>query len=220
MHRKESAVLVNRSMITQIESCLREVLGKPTIKSILISSHFEEGIGRGWRIPAVFRWLALTLWQISHSKTYLAISRLIRVHQKFCFKSWYIFVLPGCIENLDRWASSNIYLQSLWSLGTTIHSLNHKTPSGSTRKHLYFLSPCDIFCLMILTPLLRCWARTILSLSVAWTERWFKSPWGTISRLSFLISQQRVSLKASTDKQEQCALRLSASAMTLALPGW
>jgi hypothetical protein len=40
-----------------------------------------------------------------------------------------------------------------------------------------------------------------------------------ISRLSFLISQQRVSLKASTDKQEQCALRLSASATTLALPG-
>jgi hypothetical protein len=51
-------------------------------------------------------------------------------------------------------------------------------------------------------------------------ERWFKPPWGMISRLSFLISQQRVSLNASTDKQEQCALRLSASAMTLALPGW
>jgi hypothetical protein len=59
----------------------------------------------------------------------------------------------------------------------------------------------------------------MLSLSVTSTERWFKSPWGMISRLSFLISQQRVSLKASTDKQEQCALRLSASAMTLALPG-
>jgi hypothetical protein len=32
------AVLVNRLMITQMESCLREVLGKPMIKSILISS--------------------------------------------------------------------------------------------------------------------------------------------------------------------------------------
>jgi hypothetical protein len=59
----------------------------------------------------------------------------------------------------------------------------------------------------------------MLSLSVASTERWFKSPWGMISRLSFLISQQRVLLKASTDKQEQYALRLSASATTLALPG-
>jgi hypothetical protein len=33
-------------MITQIESCLKEVLGKLTIKSILISSHFQEGIDR------------------------------------------------------------------------------------------------------------------------------------------------------------------------------
>jgi hypothetical protein len=72
---------------------------------------------------------------------------------------------------------------------------------------------------MILTPLLRYCARTMLSLSMALTERWFKSPWGMISRLGFLISQQRVSLKASIDKQEQCALRLSASATTLALPG-
>jgi hypothetical protein len=148
--------------------------------------------------------------------TYLAISHFMRVHQKFCFKSWYILVLPGCIENLDKWVSSNICLRSLWSLGTTIRSLNHKIPSWSTQKHLYFPSPCVIFCLMILTPLLRCYARTMLSLSVASTERWFKPPWGMISRLSFLISQQRVSLKASTDKQEQCALRLSASATTLA----
>jgi hypothetical protein len=32
-------------------------------------------------------------------------------------------------------------------------------------------------------------------------------------------SQQSFSLKASTDKQEQCALWLSASATTLTLPG-
>jgi hypothetical protein len=123
---RKCAVLVNRSTITQMESYLKEVLGKPTIKSILISSHFQEGIDRGWRIPVVFKWLALTLWQTSHSETYLAISRFIRVQQKFCFRSWYIFVLPGCIENLDRWASSNICLRSLWSLGTTIRSLNHE----------------------------------------------------------------------------------------------
>jgi hypothetical protein len=47
MHGKECAVLVNRSTITQMESCLSEVLGRPTIKSILMSSHFQEGIGRG-----------------------------------------------------------------------------------------------------------------------------------------------------------------------------
>jgi hypothetical protein len=27
-----------------MESCLREVLGKPTIKSMLIFSHFQEGM--------------------------------------------------------------------------------------------------------------------------------------------------------------------------------
>jgi hypothetical protein len=47
MHGKKWAVLVNLSTITQIESCFREVLGKPTIKSMLISSHFQEGMGRG-----------------------------------------------------------------------------------------------------------------------------------------------------------------------------
>jgi hypothetical protein len=98
-------------------------------------------MGRGWRTPAVLRWLALTLWQISHSKTYFAISRFIRVHQKFYFRSWYILVLPGCIENMDKWASSNICLWSLWSLGTMIRSLNHRIPSWSIRKHLYFPSP-------------------------------------------------------------------------------
>jgi hypothetical protein len=52
MHGKEMGGL---GLITQIKSCLWEVLGKPTIKSMLISSHFQEGMGRGQRIPAVFR---------------------------------------------------------------------------------------------------------------------------------------------------------------------
>jgi hypothetical protein len=31
------------------------VLGKPTIKSILISSHFQEGIGKGCNVPEVLK---------------------------------------------------------------------------------------------------------------------------------------------------------------------
>jgi hypothetical protein len=40
-------ILVNRSTITQIESYLWEVLGKPAMKFMLISSHFQEGMGKG-----------------------------------------------------------------------------------------------------------------------------------------------------------------------------
>jgi hypothetical protein len=51
----------------------------------------------------------INLWQlffgilhVSHSDTYLAISLFILVHQYRGFRSWYILVLPGCMENLER----------------------------------------------------------------------------------------------------------------------
>jgi hypothetical protein len=67
--------------MTQIESWCQEVLGKLTMKSMLRSSHFQDGMGRGCKVPATFKWLALILWQVSHSDTYLAISLFILVHQ-------------------------------------------------------------------------------------------------------------------------------------------
>jgi hypothetical protein len=39
--------LENQSMITQIESNLWDVIDKPTIKTMLISSHFYSGILSG-----------------------------------------------------------------------------------------------------------------------------------------------------------------------------
>jgi hypothetical protein len=39
----KSANLVNRSMITQIKSNFWAVIGKPTIKSMLMSSHYQSG---------------------------------------------------------------------------------------------------------------------------------------------------------------------------------
>jgi hypothetical protein len=69
------------------ESFFLVVRGKPTIKSILISSYFHTGIDKGWSTPADFKWLAFILWQVSHSDTYLAISTFILDHQKFSFKS-------------------------------------------------------------------------------------------------------------------------------------
>jgi hypothetical protein len=46
--------LVKRSTITHIESTLRAVGGKPTMKSMLISSHFQSGILRGYNNPLGF----------------------------------------------------------------------------------------------------------------------------------------------------------------------
>ena len=55
------ADFVRRSTITQIESYPLEVLGKPTMKSILMSSHFQDGILKGCKRTADLKWLALTL---------------------------------------------------------------------------------------------------------------------------------------------------------------
>jgi hypothetical protein len=37
------------------------VLGRPTMKSMLMSSHFHEGMDRGCKAPADFKWLAFIL---------------------------------------------------------------------------------------------------------------------------------------------------------------
>jgi hypothetical protein len=42
-------------MITQMESYFWDVLGRPTIKFILISSHFHDGMGSGWSVPDTLR---------------------------------------------------------------------------------------------------------------------------------------------------------------------
>jgi hypothetical protein len=63
------AIFVSRSMITQMESKPFAVLGNPTIKSILMSSHFQVGIGRDYNGPATFRCMALTRLQVSHLAT-------------------------------------------------------------------------------------------------------------------------------------------------------
>ena len=141
-------------------------------------------IGRGWRVPATFKWLAFTLWHVSHSTTHLTISLFIRVHQKFCLRSWYILVLPWWMENLERCASSKIYFCSSWFFGTTRRSLNHKIPLWSTRKHLYLFSPSSTFCLIIPTLLSCNCAMMTWSWSVSSTEMWVSEPWGIISKFS------------------------------------
>ena len=78
--RRKWSTLVNLSTATHMESWFSEVLGNPMIKSMLISSHFQEDIGSSCKALAALRWLSLTIWQVSHSDTYLAISLFILVH--------------------------------------------------------------------------------------------------------------------------------------------
>jgi hypothetical protein len=84
---RKCANLVSRSIMTQIESNYLDVVGNPVIKSIPISSHFQDRIGNGCNIPADFRRTTFTLRQVSHLTTYLAILIFILVHQNLCFKS-------------------------------------------------------------------------------------------------------------------------------------
>jgi hypothetical protein len=131
--------LVRQSTITHIESYLCVVRDNPTIKSMLMSSHFHSGMLKGWRFPAGFKWSALTLQHVPHLATYLMTSLFILVHQKLFLKSWYIFFVPGWIEYLEQCASSSILRRSSKSLVTTRWFLNHRTPLASSWKH--FTSP-------------------------------------------------------------------------------
>src|SRR5579883_3274268 len=131
--------------MTHIESCLWEVTGNPTMKSMLMSSHFQDGIGKGCNGPATFKWLALIRWQTSHSDTYLAISLFILVHHRFFLRSWYILLLPGWIASRVWCASLRTSFLSWWFLGTTSRFSNQSTSCPSWRKHLYLFSPSASF---------------------------------------------------------------------------
>jgi hypothetical protein len=72
--------------------------------------------------------------------TYSAISLFIPYHQNLFFRSWYIFSLPGCIEYVVSWASLRISFRIDLMLVTHSLSLNHTTPSASSRKSLPFPS--------------------------------------------------------------------------------
>src|SRR6266540_867522 len=156
-------------------------------------------------------------WHTSHSAIYLAISRFILVHQNLCFRSSYILVLLGWIENLERWASSKICFLNSRFLGTTSLFLNHMTPSWSCLKHKS--SPSLSFRLMWAIPWSLCWAAMICSLRVGTSSRFDTVPCGSIPMFNLSISAQSVVTGFSIRWQLQWLLRLNASATTLAFPG-
>jgi hypothetical protein len=173
--------------MTHIELYPREVRGKPTMKSIQIFSHFHSGMLKGCRFPGGLRWSTLTLWHVSHSDTYFAISRFIRVHQKFFFKSWYILLVPGWIEYCEQCASSMILRRSSKSFGTTRRSLNHRNPSTSCRKH--WASPNSNLRQRWPIPASVLWAAMTSSLMVRMRAMLFNLLCETTRRLGSLGSQ-------------------------------
>jgi hypothetical protein len=151
-------------------------------------SHFHSGMLKGCRFPAGLKWLALTLWHMSHSDTYFTISLFILVHQKLFFKSWYILLVPGWIVYLEQWASCMILRWSLKFFRTTRRSLNHRTPSASCRKHCS--SPNSNLVQRCLIPMSIFWVAMTSSLMVGIRAMLFKLPCGTTRRLISSGSQQ------------------------------
>ena len=101
------------------------------MKSMEISSHFQIGMGKGYKYHGVCMWSALTLPQVSHSTTYWVISCFILDHQYKWRKSWYILLLPRWIDNFEWWASFKIFLLTSSFDGTTNLSLYLTTPCSS-----------------------------------------------------------------------------------------
>jgi hypothetical protein len=102
------------------------------------------------------------------------------------------------------------------------HRLNRLNSKQRVTNRLAFriTLPSANFCFIIWKPSSLSWAKTILSYRLDSAEIAFRFPYSTISNRSFLKSSQKVSLYDSTVKQLQWTLRLSASATTLAFPGW
>jgi hypothetical protein len=136
----EWATFINRSTMIQIELYPAWVRGNPTMKSILISSHFHSGIFKGCSNPAGLWCSTFTLWQVSQRDTYSTMSLFIPYHQYRVFKSLYILVLPGWIEYVESWASRRISSLRCFRLGTHIRFPNHRVPWLSSKKALALLS--------------------------------------------------------------------------------
>jgi hypothetical protein len=210
------ATFVKRSTITHIESYSAWVRGNPTIKSILISSHFHSGIFKGCSSPVGLWCSAFTLWQVSHNDTYSTMSRFIPYHQYRVFKSLYILVLPGWIEYAESWASQSMSSLRCFRLGTHIRFSNHKVPWLSFEKSLVLLSLIN--CLISFNFASSNSPSQISASKVGSTYIVTVASF-TIVRLRYLISLHNSGRILLAKVALQYFLRLSASSTTLAFLG-
>jgi len=68
-----------------------------------------------------------------HLSTYSMISLFILFHRKYCLKSLYILVLPGCTEYQILWTLFKICFLIYIFLGRQRRLWNHKVPSLHTK---------------------------------------------------------------------------------------
>ena len=137
---------------------------------------------------------------------------------KLCFKSWYILLLPGCIENLQRCSSSRIYFLNSIFLGTTILFLKYRIFCSSRVKQE--ASPLLTRSRRVFIPLSSCWALMICSFNVSCKTRFLRVPCSTIYKFSSSKCWHKVLRFSWAVVQWHWAFLLKASATTLALPGW
>jgi hypothetical protein len=211
------ATFVHQSTITQMESYPTWVRGNPTMKSILISSHFHSRIFKGCSSPAGLWCSAFTLWQVSHNNTYSAMSHFIPYHQYWIFKSLYILILLGWIEYAESWTSQSMSSLRCFRLGTHIHFPNHRVPRLSSEKVLVLLSliNCRIsFSFVSSNCPFRIYASKVGSTSITIVASF------TIAKLRYLISLCNSGHILLAKDALQYFLWLSVSATTLAFPGW
>jgi hypothetical protein len=97
------AIWASLSMMTHMESYPAWVWGNPTMKFILISSHFHSEIFNGSNRPASLWCSGLTCQHVSHNYMYSAISRFMPYHQYLVFRSLYSLVLSGWIKYANSW---------------------------------------------------------------------------------------------------------------------
>ena len=91
------ALLVNISTTTNMESCLLEVIGSPTMKSTDITSHLHFGISWSCNKPVGRLCSAFTHLCSNHLGTNFTMSCYIPFQKKSGFRSTLIFLTPGCV---------------------------------------------------------------------------------------------------------------------------
>ena len=195
------------------------VFGKPVMKSILTLSHSHLGIGNGWRVPTGLWCSALMRWQTSHSATYRATSIFILVHQNLWRRSRHIFVLPGWIERGVSWASLIISLLRLCFRGTTKRVPRKTTPWSFMEK--YLATPLAMFFLISRIPLYHFSGRLWCDLQGLVSPPGWKGSHEEQSQdwACEIPHKEVVDTTVTWGCYSTTDFWLSASAMTLALPG-
>jgi len=106
------AYLVNRSTMTQIESCPLTNLDRCVIKSMEMLSHFHCGMLKGSNVPPDLWCSNFAFWHTKQDAIKSTMSIFIPVHQKDSFRSLYILVIPECMLRQLLWPSSKIFFLS------------------------------------------------------------------------------------------------------------